>query len=161
MTTWNKAMRDALDEILSTTMVPCDTVEQRIEDIEALVDDAWNALHFAEQESAKADICEAGKLAFNYLAWRGDVDATKDTLLDTHRLLINRQRKYGHGNINKHGELGVLVRMSDKIARLQTGQMDFMDESYIDSWFDIVGYSTIFVMLVNETWNLPLIGDEA
>jgi len=63
-----------------------------------------------------------------------------------------RHAKYGPGNINAHGLLGVRVRLADKIARIENSEADFTDESYRDAWLDVVGYGLIALMLLDGTW---------
>lgn len=76
--------------------------------------------------------------------------------------LCRKQHDYGHGNINRFGLMGVLVRMSDKVERFMnlglTGRTA-MNESTHDTLLDIVGYSVIALMLLDDTFNLEL-GEE-
>lgn len=76
--------------------------------------------------------------------------------------LCRKQHDYGHGNINRFGLMGVLVRMSDKVERFTnlglTGRKA-MNESTHDTLLDIVGYSVIALMLLDDTFNLQL-GEE-
>lgn len=77
------------------------------------------------------------------------------------RTLCSKQNDYGHGNINKFGITGVLVRLSDKIERLsnlkEKGEEYYVaNESFVDTLVDIVGYCVIAQMLNDETFNLKL-----
>lgn len=51
-------------------------------------------------------------------------------------------------NFRRYGTLGVLVRLSDKIARLETfherGEFSVKDESLRDTVRDIINYAVIF-----------------
>lgn len=79
-----------------------------------------------------------------------------DAMLD---LLIRKQRDYGHENIMLFGLVGVGVRMCDKIARLKTILADGHapeNESLLDTWRDLVGYSVIAMMLWTDTFKLEL-----
>jgi hypothetical protein len=76
--------------------------------------------------------------------------------------LCKKQHDYGHGNILKFGVYGITVRLSDKVERLanltkkgNTAQ----NESTDDTLLDIVGYSVIALMLMDETFTLEL-GDD-
>lgn len=74
-------------------------------------------------------------------------------------LVISKQHDYGHGNILAFGELGVLVRCSDKIERLKNlwkRGIEPENETVTDTWRDLVGYSMIALMLRAETFTLPL-----
>ncbi len=82
--------------------------------------------------------------------WRADV---------MHDLLVGKQRDYGHENILLFGLTGIAVRMCDKIARLKTLTSEGHEptnESLLDTWRDLVGYSVIGLMLWNNTFKLNL-----
>lgn len=84
-------------------------------------------------------------------------------------MLAAKQHDYGHGNILKFGLLGVVVRLSDKLARLENlyKRMSQDDreyeptfcESIADTWDDIVGYCVIALMVLDGTFELPLRDD--
>lgn len=75
-------------------------------------------------------------------------------------LLARKQRDYGPGNILAFGEIGLMVRMSDKVARLQNllarEDSTGVAEPTEDAWLDLVGYAVIARMLANDTFLLPL-----
>ncbi len=72
-------------------------------------------------------------------------------------LLVKKQKDYGHGNINDFGELGILVRANDKIARLKNLQnKGAVNESKSDSWWDLAGYSILALMLEDGSFNNEL-----
>jgi len=76
-----------------------------------------------------------------------------------HDLLVSKQHDYGHQNILMFGHVGIAIRMCDKIARLFTLVEDGAkpaNESLLDTWRDLVGYSVIAMMLWNETFTLNL-----
>jgi len=72
---------------------------------------------------------------------------------------LKHDGNYGHNNINLFGLTGIAIRMCDKIARLLTlveeGHRP-KNEALVDTWQDLVGYSTIAMMVWNETFNLKL-----
>lgn len=98
------------------------------------------------------DVC--GYLSAIYLT---SVGVDKDEML---ALLLSKQHDYGHRNITLTGFVGLSVRMCDKIARLNhlleyrngTGN----NESVLDTWKDILGYSVISQMMANNTFTTPL-----
>lgn len=72
-------------------------------------------------------------------------------------LVISKQRDYGHDNINAFGELGLVVRTNDKIARLRNLQgKEGVTEPRVDAWRDIAGYALIALMLDKGTFKLEL-----
>ncbi len=81
------------------------------------------------------------------------------TIDDQVELLARKQHDYGHQNIDKFGTLGVRVRLWDKIARLENlgrRQETAKNEAYDDTLIDIVGYCTIYMMVMNGTFSFPL-----
>lgn len=74
-------------------------------------------------------------------------------------LMFKKQHDYGHGNITKFGEFGVLVRVNDKIARLLNLYArgdNPQNESLIDSWVDLFNYSVISLLLHLNIFALSL-----
>jgi len=81
-------------------------------------------------------------------------------ILDEMReVMIAKQLDYGPGNILDFGDLGVLVRANDKMARLrnlyQTGDAP-RNETVDDSWIDLANYAVIAQMVRRGFWGLPL-----
>jgi hypothetical protein len=78
-------------------------------------------------------------------------------------LVISKQQKYGKSNINDFGEMGILIRMNDKFARLKNMLLNNVQdtkEPIDDTLRDIIGYSLLWIMLRDGTFNLPLIPPE-
>lgn len=74
-------------------------------------------------------------------------------------LLVRKQHDYGHDNINAFGQLGLAIRMCDKIARyynLARRGSRGMAEPMEDCLMDMVGYGVISRMLWDGTFNLEL-----
>ena len=79
-------------------------------------------------------------------------------------LLERKQNDYGYENINRFGRDGILVRMHDKIARIENlaDRIDMpSNESLADSFVDLVGYSIIGMMWEYGIWHLPLAEDQS
>lgn len=80
-------------------------------------------------------------------------------LAEMRRVLLAKQADYGPGNIAKFGELGVLVRASDKVERLtnllQSGR-EPNHESLDDSWLDLANYGLIGLLVRRGLWGLPM-----
>jgi hypothetical protein len=81
-------------------------------------------------------------------------------------ILINKQKDYGPENIMKFGVTGILVRLFDKVARLNNlllktqgnikkaiDSNSVNGESLIDTLIDIVGYCTIALMILEPDKN--------
>ena len=77
-------------------------------------------------------------------------------------LVISKQKDYGVSNILNSpfgAEKGILVRLWDKFARLanllKSGRLP-KNESVLDTWFDVIGYSFIALMVKFGVFELPL-----
>jgi len=85
---------------------------------------------------------------------------------ETADLVIKKQKDYGPGNIVALGELGIFVRLWDKINRLLTllwrpllaGQppQEARNEPAEDTWDDIPGYCLCRKMLKRGWFELPM-----
>ncbi len=89
-------------------------------------------------------------------------------------LMLRKQAAYGAKNIEVFGELGVLVRASDKLERLKhlarrkftrpiqaDADPDQADadpewETVEDTWRDLMNYALIALMLRHGMWGLPM-----
>lgn len=81
-----------------------------------------------------------------------------------HETLVRKQTDYGHDNIARFGSRGLLVRMHDKVARLENivaRGTDPKNESLFDNFMDVVGYSAIGCMWEADEFLLPLADAEA
>jgi len=65
------------------------------------------------------------------------------------RVFDYKQGKYGPGNIAEFGEVGVMIRTTDKIKRLINlwrTEQEPADETKEDSWGDLANYGLIALM---------------
>ena len=74
-------------------------------------------------------------------------------------LLEKKNRDYGSNNLLTFGDLGILVRLSDKLERLKnyvlrdrTFEID--DENLEDTLYDIAGYAIMWIVLRKEGYEL-------
>tara|TARA_R110000824_G_scaffold148727_10_gene318625 strand:+ start:2901 stop:3269 length:369 start_codon:yes stop_codon:yes gene_type:complete len=78
-----------------------------------------------------------------------------DILLADIKLFDQKQRDYGKLNIAKFGQVGVLVRVSDKVERLtnliQSARVP-NNESVEDSWQDLSIYGAIARVINKGSW---------
>lgn len=76
--------------------------------------------------------------------------------LKTKEILLRKNKDYGDNNLLRHGEFGLLVRMSDKLARLENliqredRAPDVKDETLEDTLLDLIGYSVNYLRLLDE-----------
>jgi len=69
-------------------------------------------------------------------------------------ILVRKQRDYGHDNIARFGRVGIVIRLHDKVARLEnliSRNVDPQNESVLDNFVDLIGYAAIGVMW-EEDW---------
>lgn len=117
-----------------------------------------------ESRNEFRDLYESGMfstLARNAWSELDDLDVKWDAFNQV-ALMAKKQADYGHQNILKFGRKGVEVRLWDKIARyenLMRRGVEPENESLHDTLIDIIGYSIIWKMLVNGTFELPLEAD--
>lgn len=96
---------------------------------------------------------EIGKAAVAHMKLTADWDIER-----VHDVLVAKQHDYGHGNILEFLDVGVAIRMCDKVARIKNlkGSTNPVNESLLDSFIDLAGYSVILLMLENGTFTLEL-----
>lgn len=88
----------------------------------------------------------------------GDFSYFKSNLIET---LIRKQKDYGPTNIAKFGITGLVIRMYDKIGRLTNltnsgNKPSVQNEPLLDSALDLLGYSSIAIMWLDDTFFLPM-----
>jgi hypothetical protein len=81
-------------------------------------------------------------------------------------VVARKQRDYGPNNISKFGVFGLVVRVHDKIARLENllspkrnGVNSVKGETVFDTLLDIIGYSTVAIMWINSWFLLEMESD--
>lgn len=75
------------------------------------------------------------------------------------RVLVSKQHDYGPENIARFGRIGLLVRLHDKIARLDNLRrrgVEPKNESLRDNYMDVINYCAIGMMLEREWFFLDL-----
>lgn len=93
---------------------------------------------------------------------KSSIDSTNFIINENLKLVTKKQKDYGPENILAFGVLGVLVRLSDKVSRLENLLKKGggpMFESVQDTYSDIMGYCLIGRMLINGTFLTELTDD--
>ena len=86
------------------------------------------------------------------------IDTVRQLLDEAGNLLLRKQMDYGPTNISKApgGPInGLRVRMHDKIARINNlidKGVDPQNESLRDSFIDLLNYSAIAIMVLENKW---------
>lgn len=155
MTTWQESAREALTEIYAVPTTNGTLPLLRIL-LDTMIDKSYKEDGGGKQDS---------KAVANYWGHLGKValevntDKTAMEFETVLAVLIRKQRDYGHENIRRFGRQGLLVRMHDKIARLEnlyTRSDKPRNESIADNLLDVVGYSAIGIMWERNTFLNPL-----
>ena len=71
-------------------------------------------------------------------------------------LFDRKHSDYGKNNISISGQIGIVVRMFDKLARIQNllnKEGEPNEESLEDSWVDLMNYAGIGKLLGNGKWD--------
>jgi hypothetical protein len=79
--------------------------------------------------------------------------------VEVSRILSKKQKDYGPNNIARFAEKGLILRLHDKIARLENlleKGYDASNESIEDTYLDIIGYSVIGMMWMTGDFFKPL-----
>ena len=73
-------------------------------------------------------------------------------------IMYRKNQDYGD-NISRHGEEGVIIRLWDKLYRLDnvfhSGNREVVDETLEDTIKDARNYLTILLLLLRNEWELP------
>lgn len=127
---------------------------RKIED--RLIDEYFES-HVAEEDHKKIQNIWAsiGAEAFLLAASKNMKLSTKEVS----EILVKKQRDYGPENIRRFGRRGLIVRMHDKVARLEnllaSGETP-NNESIADNILDVIGYAAIAIMWEGNQFLLPL-----
>ena len=90
----------------------------------------------------------------------GDVDierAMASLMTEAFEIFKMKQSSYGHHNISRFGERGVIVRMSDKLSRLvnlrwNDKENKIADERVEDTYLDSAVYALIGILVHRGIW---------
>ena len=152
---WNSAANEAVREMVRADATPSNLYSLRLfyeemakqirDEVDldgAVIAGMWNTFGARCRASSVT-------LANNSLLWA--------TVIET---VISKQRDYGKENITKFGQVGLLVRVHDKLARLEhltkNGKTP-KNESLADTVLDLVGYSVLGIILARGWFDLELV----
>jgi len=163
-TTWDDAARRAVFQIFNHSFNTWDRLSDVREYLDYLIEEIG--------PESKKEI--SGDVAAEYWAILGRtaaVVAEKKNIFieideqlafhveDISKILVRKQRDYGHHNIARFGRAGLLVRMHDKVARLENllqKETNPENESVVDNFIDVIGYAAIGIMWERNWFLLPL-----
>lgn len=157
-TTWNEAAEDKVFLIYAA-------IEKNHVNVASVryVFERLSAKYFydASKETNNAVHSLWSEIGAKALRWgeKNNIVIRQEDLIST---LIKKQRDYGHHNIAKYGREGLIIRVHDKLARLENLTKNdtissAQNEPVSDTILDIAGYSAIGMMWESETFLLPLV----
>ncbi len=116
--------------------------------VDLMIDRYFNGNEKLEDESYWLDLGALALKAYPFAS-----------ALEVSTILANKQRDYGPNNIARFAEKGLILRLHDKIARLENlleKGHEAANESIEDTYLDIIGYSVIGMMWMNKDFFKPL-----
>ena len=157
METWDEAARWALEGIFTQVRrQPRADLAQIRSDLDGFIDDLFHAPAGFHKAAAMWAVIGGDAVE---LSIKREVPQTIDGV---HATLVRKQRDYGHENIRRFGRQGLMVRMHDKVARLENllsssdGGVKPNNESIEDNIMDVIGYAAIGMMWESRLFLLPL-----
>jgi hypothetical protein len=83
-------------------------------------------------------------------------ESTSQTAYSNLELMDRKNHDYGSKNVGEFGELGVVVRMTDKVNRIKNlstrGVSLVLDETVHDTWGDLFNYTLILRAIKRGDW---------
>lgn len=132
--------------------------QKTLKSVRAHFDAMINYFWLQDRNDSTADWIELGAAALAAGRAAG-VFQKEDFSDEVAAVLVRKQTDYGHDNIARFGLNGLIVRMHDKIARLENlaaRGVSPENESIRDNYLDVLGYATIGVMWSEGTFLMPL-----
>jgi hypothetical protein len=114
-----------------------------------------NEMFYEDKKNASSEWKSIGRIA-NMLAYSLGFNLT---IPYVHEVLCRKQHDYGHSNIQRFGRAGLMVRVHDKVARLENlieNNSTPNNESIQDNVMDVIGYAAIGIMWESDTFMLEL-----
>jgi hypothetical protein len=153
--TWNDSARSALVNIFGLVI---SSRQDTAEPIRKGLDEFISSLYDRPggEQRAMAHFASIGADTVQVAKNRG----INLTLVQVHQTLVRKQKDYGPENIRRFGRKGLLIRLHDKVARLENldgGGRDPENESVIDTFLDIIGYCAIGIMWERDEFLLPVV----
>ena len=163
-TSWNDAARRCTYAIIQHSFKTWDRVSDLREYIDYLIDEMGPESKKQISGNVAAEYWaifgSTAAAAGEKLGYFEDLDRVAPLLINQiSDILVSKQRDYGHQNIARFGRAGLLVRCHDKVARLENllgaGKTP-LNETVVDNFIDVIGYSAIGIMWEKGWFLLPL-----
>lgn len=159
--TWDEAAHRVVHQIVADGFHPWDKVSDLRKHIDYLIDQMGpvSGKNISEKEAVDFWLT-FGRIAINTAKKGGFfTDLPAELIEKISEVLVSKQKDYGPQNIARFGRAGLLIRCHDKIARLENllgNDKNPQNETVVDNFIDVVGYSSIGVMWERGWFLLPL-----
>lgn len=151
---WEEAAAAALDDIYECG-IEVDGVGALRRYLDRIISEMWT-LRPNDQEDMRVAWRKFGAMA-RALGQELEFPIFSKNSDPVHHVVCRKQRDYGHQNIARFGRQGLMVRMHDKVARLEnllsSGRRP-NNESIEDNIVDLIGYSCLGIMWEDGTFML-------
>lgn len=152
--TWDEAAEEAI-KIIFSLVLPAGNTDIKI--LREELDDFIGSLYDRRggDVQAKVQFANLGADAIQ-VAKKNGIELIEEECV---RILIKKQKDYGPENIRRFGRQGLMVRIHDKIARLENlynSGREPENETIYDTYLDIVNYTAIGIMWESNRFLLPL-----
>lgn len=159
--TWDDASRRATYQIVQSSFKVWDRVSDLRDYIDYLIDVMGPTSEKNIPNNVAAEYWSIfGRTAVNTAEKLGFFTQSPAELIEKiSNVLVSKQKDYGPQNIARFGRAGLLVRCHDKIARLENllgNDKTPVNETVVDNFIDVVGYSAIGIMWERGWFLLPL-----
>lgn len=152
---WARNFKAAVDEVLALSEPQAKNFEELLKDIN---DEFWGKFKKPEDIKDFSDDLFFEKIAQIALnaAEKFTGKEVKEIADECYQLGLRKNKDYGADNILKFGTMGIIVRIGDKINRLnnlvKNGSASVADEKLADTLEDIFNYAVYGLMLSRGKW---------
>lgn len=153
--TWNAAAARVVKMIFQILNAEYINLTLGLNDVRRMYDEVWSTMSTNPELIAEAAFYNIGAATVRAAGAAG-IEINEENLVNT---LVRKQSDYGPENIARFGRDGILVRLHDKIARLENltaKGVHPMNESVSDNYLDVIGYCSVGVMWETQEFLLPL-----
>lgn len=154
MQSWEDASLSALEDIYGLDW-KIKSVEEIRNHLNGMIDSHWTSAA-GDRDRVRQKWQLLGSMA-RHLGKMNGFSIFECSTGPVHDIVCRKQRDYGHKNISRFGRQGLMVRVHDKVARLEnllsSGRRP-NNESIEDNIVDVVGYSCIAMMWEEGTFLL-------
>ncbi|MGC8547909.1 MAG: nucleotide modification associated domain-containing protein [Candidatus Micrarchaeia archaeon] len=152
---WSKNFKAAVDNVLAD----CPDGSHEFAGLLAHLNDFfWSRFNEPKNIEGFSDAAFFKELAISALCGASVLSGkpVQEVGMACYDLGVRKNKDYGSDNILRFGTMGLIVRIGDKINRLnnlyKSGTAQVADEKMLDTLMDVFNYSIYGIMLSNGIW---------